>query len=395
MKILIVGTGAQGSVIATEMVKNPKVSEVRLSDIDLRKAEQLKERLKSEKVRTHRVNANKIDDVVRAAKDVNLIVNATTWNPQFNLNMMEAALKVGAHYQDLASFPPEQLALSERWKEAGLTALIDTGVSPGLTNTLAALAADKLDLVEEIRIRLWAGGESKKLVSLWSPETAWGDMAAEPIVYEKGQYKKVPPFSGEEVYNFPDPIGPQTVYWHSHEEPETLPRFIGKGVKYADFKMGGSVFPLAKAVVELGLLNDKPIDVKGVKVSPRDVFLALIPPTPPMEEVERMIKAGIISIQSCGAVDVKGEKKGAKMRYILYSTFMDIKEVEKRMPGANPVAYVTSVPASIYTKMILAGRIKTRGVVPPEALEPGVRQEYMTELAEKGIRVHEKMEKLG
>jgi len=114
-----------------------------------------------------------------------------------------------------------------------------------------------------------------------------------------------------------------------------------------------------------------------------------------MEEVERMIKAGIISIQSCGAVDVKGQKKGAKMRYILYSTFMDIKEVEKRMPGANPVAYVTSVPASIYTKMILAGRIKTRGVVPPEALEPGVRQEYMTELAEKGIRVHEKMEKLG
>lgn len=395
MKILIVGTGAQGSVIATEMVKNPKVSEIRLSDIDLRKAEQLKERLKSKKVHTYRVDANRINDVVRVAKEVNLVVNATTCKLQFNLNLMKAALKVGAHYQDLASFPKEQLTLSERWKEAGLTALIATGASPGLTNTLAAQAADKLDIVEEIRIRLWAGEESKKLVSLWSPETAWTDMAEEPIVYEKGEYKKVPPFSGEEVYNFPDPVGPQTVYWHSHEEPETLPRFIGKGIKYADFKMGGSVFPLAKAIFELGLLNDKPIDVKGVKVAPRDVFLALVPPTPPMEEVERMIEAGIISIRGCCTVDVKGKKRGAKVRYTLYSNFMNIRELEKRMPGANPVAYITSVSASIYTKMLLAGRIKNRGVIPPEALEPEVRQACIAELAEKGIKVHEKMEKLG
>jgi len=235
MKILVVGTGAQGSVIATELVRSPGVSEVRLSDIDLGKAKRLAERLKSEKVHTHRVDAN--------------------WRPQFNLNIMEASLKVGAHYQDLASYPTEQLALSDRWKEAGLTALIDTGVSPGFTNVLAAQAADKLDRVEEIRIRLWGGVESKEPTSFWSPETAWTDMAAEPIVYENGEYKEVPPFSGEEAYNFPDPVGQQTVFWHSHEEPETIPRFIGKGVKYVDFKMGGPDFPLAKAIVELAFLR--------------------------------------------------------------------------------------------------------------------------------------------
>lgn len=394
MKILIVGTGAQGSVIATEIVKSPEVSEVRLSDIDLGKAERLAERLKSEKVRTYRVDANRINDVMRAAREVNVIVNTTTWNDQINLNIMEAALNVGAHYQDLASYPSKQLALSNRWKEARLTALIDTGVSPGFTNVLVAQAADKLDRVEEIRIRLWGGVESKKPISFWSPETAWADMAEEPVVYENGEYKEVPPFSGEEVYNFPDPVGPQTVFWHSHEEPETLPRFIGKGVKYVDFKMGGPRFPLAKAIVELGLLNDKPIDVKGVKVAPRDVFLALVPPTPSMEEVERMVKAGMINMRACCAVDVKGQKEGAEVRYILYSNFMDIHELEKRMPGANPVAYITSIPASIFTKMLVKGRIKTKGVIPPEALEPAVRQAFIAELAEKGITVREKVERL-
>jgi saccharopine dehydrogenase-like NADP-dependent oxidoreductase len=374
MKILIVGTGAQGSIIATEMVKSPEVSEVRLSDIDLGKVERLAERLNSEKV-------------------VDVIVNTTTWKPKFNLNIMEAALNVGALYQDLASYPTEQLALNDRWKKAGLTALIDTGVSPGVTNVLVAQATDKLDRVKEIRVRLWGGVESKEPTSFWSPETAWTDMAEKPIVYENGEYKKVPPFSGEEVYNFPD-VGPQTVFWHSHEEPETLPRFIGKGVKYVDFKMGGPDFPLAKAIVELGLMNDKPINVKGIKVAPRDVFLTLVPPTPSMEEMERMIKAEMISMRMCCAVDVKGQKKGAKMRYILYSSFMDINELKKRMPGANPVAYVTSVPASIFTKMLVKGRIKTRGVIPPEALEPAVRQAFIAELAEKGITVREKVESL-
>lgn len=395
MKILIVGIGAQGSIIATEMVKRPEVSEVRLSDIDLGKTERLAERLNSEKVRTHLVDANRIDDVMRAARNVNVIVNTTMWNAQFNLNIMEAALNVGAHYQDLASYPPEQLVLSDRWKEAGLTALIDTGVSPGFTNVLAAQAADKLDRVEEIRIRLWGGVESKEPTSFWSPETAWTDMAEKPIVYRNGEYKRVPPFSGEEIYNFPDPVGSQTVFWHSHEEPETLPRFIGKGVKYVDFKMGGPDFPLAKAIVGLGLMNDKPINVKGVKVAPRDVFLALVPPTPSMKEVERMIKAGMINMRICCAADVKGQKEDAKMRYILYSNFMDINELKKRMSGANPVAYITSIPASIFTKMLVKGRIKTRGVIPPEALEPAVRQAFIAELAEKGITVREKVERLG
>jgi len=400
MKALIVGAGAQGAVIAGELLKSPDVTEIRLSDIDLKRAEGIAKSLESDKVNTHRVDANKVDDIMRAAKDVNLIVNATTWIAQFNLNIMEAALKVGAHYEDMASFPagvryednvsypPGQLSLMDKWKKAGLTALIDCGSSPGVTNVLAAHAADRLDRVEKVRVLL-AGKvlkEAKEYVPAWSPETLWGDMARYSVVYEDGEFKRVPPWSGEEVYAFPDPIGPVTVYWHNHEEPETLGRFIGKGVRYADFKMGGPEFSLAKAIFRHGLLDTKPREVKGVKVVPRDFFFALIPPTLPPEEVERKRKAGLLGEATwCMLVEVHGEKAGEKLTYIIY-------RVAKTGPD-EPMIPLTGIAASIFARMLGKGRIKTKGVVPPEALEPEVRQAFLAELAEYGVVFTERAER--
>jgi len=79
---------------------------------------------------------------------------------------------------------------------------------------------------------------------------------------------------------------------------------------------------------------------------------------------------------------------------ILYSNFIDIHELKKRIPGANPIAYITSVSASIFTKMLVKGRIKTRGIIPPEASKPAVRHAFIAELAEKGITVRKKVERL-
>ncbi|RLI39948.1 hypothetical protein DRO69_13600, partial [Candidatus Bathyarchaeota archaeon] len=293
-KILVVGTGAIGIVIASELSKNPDVDEVRLADINLQRAERIRDWLKSEKVSAHRVDAGKPDDVVRAAKDVDVIVNATL--PRFNLTITNAALKAKANYIDLAMYDyssyTKQLELDDKYKEAGLTALLNAGSSPGITNVLAAHAADKLDRVDAIRIRIFDNVESKEIVSTWSPKVMWDDMATEPVVYENGKYKKVPLFSGEEIYNFPDPIGPQTVYAHVHEEPVSLPRFIDKGLRYVDLKLGTPDMPIVKFVVQLGFLDEEPVEVGGVKVAPRDLFFKLIPPTLSFEEVENKIKAG-------------------------------------------------------------------------------------------------------
>lgn len=399
MKILVLGGyGAQGSVICTDLVKSPEVSEVICAGRNLEKAKRLADWLKSEKLSPLRVDAGNPDELLRAIKGVDVVVNAAL--PMFNLNIMQAALKSGAHYQDLAlgSPPPfeealsSELELSDKFKDAGLTALINTGVSPGITNVVAREAADRLDHVEEIRMRWFGSVESEENISLWSPETMWLDMKMEPIVYENGELKKVPPFSGEEEYKFPEPIGSQTVVHHHHEDVLTLSRFIGKGLKYVDFKAGGPHIPIAKALVQLGIVNDKPIDVKGTKVAPIDVLVALTPPVSSLEEMEKKIKAGImVNEQELFLVEVKGQKEGEETRYTFHWS-SSLREVYEKLPGASVVSYLTAIPAAIFAKMLGRGDIKTKGVIPPECLEPEARKTFLAELAKKGITIHEKVE---
>ena len=396
MKAVVVGTGAIGIVIASELACNQETEEVRLADINLQRAERIRDWLKSEKVSAHRVDASKSDEIVRIAEGVDVIVNATL--PRFNLTIMDAAFWAKANYVDLAlddySSFLKQLEFHDKWKAAGLTALLNAGSAPGITNVLAAQAADRLDRVDAIRIRIFDSVESKEIVSTWSPEVMWDDMATEPVVYENGNFKRVPLFSGEEIYNFPDPIGPQTVVAHVHEEPVTLPRFIGKGLKHVDLKLGTPDMPTVKFVVELGLLDEEPVDVEGVKVVPRDLFFKLIPRTLSFEEVEKKIKAGtLIDARECYVVEVEGEKAGKKMTYILSVPFPSLLEVQEKLPGATHESYVTGISAAIFTGMICTEDIKTKGVFLPECLELEARETFMAKLAEKDIKIQERVEK--
>jgi len=393
MKTLVVGTGAIGIVVASELARSPEVEEVRLADINVQRAERASAWLKSEKVSTHRVDAGRPDDVVGVAEGVDVIVNATL--PRFNSEIMDAAFRAKANYLDLAmgegSSFLKQLEQDDRWSEAGLTALLNAGSSPGITNVLAAHAAGKLHRVDAIRIRIFDSVEGKGIVSTWSPKVMWDDMATEPVVFENGKFKEVPLFSGEEIYNFPDPIGPQTVVAHVHEEPWSLPRFIGKGLKYVDLKLGTPDMPIVKFVVQLGLMDEKAIDVGGVKVAPRDLFLKLVPPTLSFEEVKNKIRAGtLIDAQECYAIEIEGEKEGKRTTYISSVLFPSLREVQEKMSGATHESYVTGVSAAVFTQMVCMGDIEAKGVFLPECLRLEERKKFIAELAKRDIRISER-----
>jgi len=403
MKVLVVGGyGAQGSVMCTYLAKRPDVSEIVCAGRDLAKAKRLVERLKSDKVSPKKLDVTKPDELTAAAKGMDLVVNSTV--PKNNLLIMDAVLKGGAHYQDLASGPADtpmdkfisqQIERGPKYEDAGLTALINTGSSPGVTNVVARHAADKLDRVDEIKIRFTGLMETKEFISVWSPETAWDDMAEEPFLYENGKLRRVPPFSGEEVYSFPEPFGPQKVVHHHHEEVVTLPRFIGKGLKYVDFKMGDPGMHIAKAIWQIGLLSRKPINVRGTKVAPRDVFISAIPPTPTMEEVEQKIKDGtLIDASECGIVVVTGEKADARIRYTYEWPTLSLREANRMVPGATQESYCTGVPAAIFAWMLGRGEIKTTGVIAPECLDLEVRNTFLSKLAEMRMPVYEKAKRL-
>jgi len=386
LKISVIGSGVQGSSIAFILAKTPGVSEIVSADIDLNRARQAVEKIKSDIVSAERVDASKVDDLFRVVKESDTVINAT---PRFNLNIMEAALKSRANYVDLASGDGEevedsvqrQLAFDDKFKDAGVTAVVYQG-GPFTTNVPVRYAADRLDRVDEIRLRLgWTGEEREEFIPTWSPawspEVALTEWVPPATIYENGKWKEVSPFSGVEDYPFPEPLGPATVCFIDYEPTHTLPRFI-KGVKYVDYKITPD--RMAGALIKIGLASDKSIDVKGVKVAPRDVLLALTPPA--SETSAKMERKGALETRGkeaygCSLAEVKGEKTGEKITYIVYKISSFRENYEKWGTMWAGVA----VPAALTATMLAKGEIKTKGVIPPEGLEP---EPFLAKLAEKG-----------
>jgi len=402
VKILVLGGyGAQGSVMCAELVKHPKASEVICAGRKLEKANAFKDKLKSEKLSTRQVDLNSVNDVRKAVKDADadVVINAASYI--YDLRIMKACAETGASYQDLALGPcidapgasvPKvleiKLKLDEKFKKNGKVALIATGMDPGITDIFAGYAADKLDHVYEVRMKDCGVTKSSEPISTWAPNLLWYDMIQEPYVYEGKKLKKVPPFSGEETYVFPDPIGPQPCYHHFHEEPVIMSRFL-KDLRYVEFKMCGPGMPFAKALYDYGLAKNEPVTVKSVKVVPLDLFLALTPPTPTMEEVKKMIKEGKLQDEiTCLAVDIKGEEKGKEVDYTFY-TVLSLKEANKRMPGTTATSYFVGIGGEVFSELLIEGKIRTKGVVPAEALTPRERVALIHKLADKGIKICE------
>jgi saccharopine dehydrogenase-like NADP-dependent oxidoreductase len=395
--VLVVGCGAQGKVISTYLYRSRETERILLADVNVETCRLHATRVKSEKLSAYALDAGNIDAVAKLAEGTDIIVNAVP--PKFNLPLMDAALKSGTHYVDLAFGPPydmfdKQMQKNRAFTESNLTALTCTGSSPGIVNVIAAHAADELDTVQSIRLRIGDVMLSKEPISTWSPETMLGDMAEEPIVFENGEYKRVPPFSGEEVFDFPEPVGAQPTFMHVHEEAITLPRFIRKGITYLDVKLGTPDMPMIKSLVDLGLCGTNPIDVDGCKVIPRHLLLRLFPPTPTPEEIQRKLEAGTITdAHQTYVVKIVGGKEGRIVSYTYTVIAPSLRQVQEKMSGATHESFLTGTSAAVFTEMLGEGRIRTKGVIAPECLDREARLEYLSRIAKLNVQVEMTVEK--
>ncbi len=393
MKVLGVGAGAQGGPCASILSRDKTVSKIVLGDINLGLANKVKGKLRSDKISAVKLDAGDMADIERAARGVDVIINLTL--TAFDVNIMKTALSVGAHYVDTSFGEPslmdirardnilgqiiekKPLILDHGFKEAGLTALVGCGASPGIANILAKYVCDKLDRVDEIRIRLGRKSlaPSTEVVAAWEPtwspfRALWG-YAVEPTLFEDGQYKRYPIFSGYEEYHFPEPVGMIPLVYHQHQEPITLPHFIGKGIRYCDFKY--TVDTRAGTLIKTGLASSDPVEVKGVRVAPIDVLMKIV--RPPVDsflgEDENTVKLPPKIVGRLG-IEVKGGKgtEDIECKLVLplslYETVEEKLDIYRRFGASN--IYV-SLPAVVGAKMCVEGHA-ARGVIAAECLDP-------------------------
>lgn len=384
MKIAIIGCGGQGTLLACLLAKEEDIEQLILADRDAssaKRAEGVVKAISTEvELKIEQLDASKKEDVARVAKGADIIFNATF--PEFNIPVMEACLDVGAHYLDLLAYPfklpgiPEhgtidaQLELDDKFKAAGLTALVSMGVSPGWTDIAARYIIDQLDTVDTVMLRIGGRYDSKELIAPFASEVLMGEWfgAPYPICVDNGEIKEVDLLESAEPYQFPEPLGWLTVYTVTlHTEVRTIPEFVGKPVKHIELKNA----------VDIGKWAMKDVWVEAIRkqtakyperemIKMTELFgKSFIQPADTREAYDK----GIITGGRCGfCVEVTGQKDGRRMCHTVCRVVTNV-DAQKRVAWAGDGNYVTVVPSLVTVLMIGSGEITKRGVIGGAALD--------------------------
>jgi len=346
---------------------------VRLLDSDLDAARRIARRYGGGRAEPDIADARDPKALAAQLDGAAAVVNAGPY--VFNLTVMEAALRAGCHYVDLGGLfhtSRKQLALDKTFRRAGLLAVLGMGSAPGIMNVMARAAADPLKRVSAIKVYNGGADFTRYEAALafgFSPATVLDEFTMKPVIFEKGRFRATKPLSGGEDFLFE--LGFQKVHRSLHSEVATLPlSYRSKGLRECFFKIAydPTLVERLKLLVGLGL-TDREKGLRGV--APRDVLLDCFKRMPPAPD--------FIDDRDGLAVVVEGEDRRGRVtvRY-------DVTAGPQKQPPLSAVARDTGFPPSIVARMILEGRIRERGVLPPERCVP-VRP-FFEALAERGMR---------
>ncbi|HAK44981.1 MAG TPA: hypothetical protein DCO79_03545 [Spirochaeta sp.] len=403
-RVMIMGTGAQGSAVAKLLDKEPNVAEIICADYDLKAAEDLGKSLS--KAKAVQVNAKDVNDIIKAGEGVDIIVNGLPIS--FNMTVMDAAIKLKAHYQDLCmteiegkdSVESTKFMFSEmnkRFSDAGVLALTNTGSAPGLINVLVRELTEKFDTVDDIEMNVYEGVWSNKFVPFWwSPDVAFADMSEIPTRFENGKHVKTTQFANPVMMNFPGVDGKIRMVDHNHEEPVTMGLNADKYLKNAKnilFRYGGPHIELSEALWNMGFLShEKRISADGAEYVPFDLVIEHAPPAPKYkDEIKEIIEDGLVTEEGAFQVLVTGTKDGKPLKITSYVNTPGLIEAFEKS-GISHEAYLTGQSAFIFTKMMVDDAVSQTGLISPEVLDAGARKFFFDEAAKLEITFDEIIE---
>jgi lysine 6-dehydrogenase len=379
MKLLVLGAGLQGCACAYDLLKNPEVAQVTLADL---RPERLPPFLRSDwkgRLRPVRLDVTDGAAVAAAFRDHAAVMSAIPY--YYNGDMARAAVTAGCHFSDLGGNTEivlEQKKLDAEAQAKGISVIPDCGLAPGMVNILAAEGIRRLDRAEKVKI--FVGGLPQapepplNYQIVYSLEGALDYYTTPSWILRRGQPVQVEALSEVEPVEFPAPVGTLEAF-HTGGGISTLPfAYQGKVdvMEYKTLRYPGHA-ALMRPMRELGLLSNEPIDVKGKKVVPRDVFIAAVHP--------RLFKPegpDLVALQ----VQVTGTK-GGQPRAITFR-LIDRYDAEH---GISAMMRTTGYSLSITGQMQVDGRITVKGVHTPDEAVPF--REYVMELNRRGVRIEE------
>ena len=379
MRIFVLGAGATGSLLAQLLERQGHT--VWCGDRDPERARRFLGRRST--IPVTEVNARNLRGIVKVAKGCQLIVNASA--SVFNEIVLRAALRLRAHYMDLSShltrnpFKAEQFRYTKRFEEKSRAALINAGVAPGLTNLLVKRAADMLDELHSVRVRLYESTESEDPISQWSPEVSFDEAVSHPRVYRKGKFQLAKRFSEIEPFRFLEPIGTRRVVLAAQDEVATLPYFIP--MQDLDVKIGGNEIDRLRRWHKQGKLSRS-----------RGMARQRFPQTFSPKRIAKLIRQGILqNARFAAAVLVTGVKHGKKEdQHLLIRSdcmFPTLYQIRQQGRFTTPIAYATAHMAALFAKFFPR---ELAAVLAPEMLPPETPRAILSGIRNNSIRMTHK-----
>jgi saccharopine dehydrogenase-like NADP-dependent oxidoreductase len=386
MKILVVGCGGVGAAFAPIAARRDFYEHIVFADHHQGRASSVVERYDKG---TGRFSAATLDASDPAAvtelcraEGITHVLNAV--DPRLVMPIFTGAFDAGATYLDMAlslsePHPEEpygepgvklgdaQFARADAWEERGLLALVGMGVEPGLSDVFARYAQDHLfGSIDQVDVRDGAnlvvkGYDFAPSFSIW---TTIEECLNPPIVWEKERgWYTLPPFSEPETFTFPEGIGPIDCVQIEHEEVLLIPRWIDCRRVTFKYGLGDEFIEVLKTLHKLGLDATDPVEVRGTKVSPRDVVAACLPDP-----------AGLgpkMSGKTCAGTRVTGTGTDGNAREVYLYHVVDNQETWGR-DRAQAVVWQTAVNPVVALELLANGSWSGAGVLGPEAFEPTV-----------------------
>lgn len=386
--LLIIGAGAAGSVVAKKAALCRDVfKNIHLASRTLSKCEAVARDCKTP-IEVSQIDA---DDTAQVAALIRkfkpeLVVNMAL--PYQDLPIMDACLETGVHYLDTANYEPKdvakfeyswQWAYQERYKKAGLLAVLGCGFDPGVTNIFTAYAAKHL--FDEIHyldiIDCNAGDHGKSFATNFNPEINIREVTQDGKYFENGKWIDVKALSIGRDIDYPE-VGPRKSYLIYHEELESIVKNFPT-LKRARFWMtfSDNYIKHLDVLQSVGMTRIDPIMYNGQEIIPLQFLKALLPEPSSLAE-------NYSGKTSIGTV-IQGIKDGKEKKYIIYNVCdhsMCNKEVK-----AQAVSYTTGVPAATGALMVMKGLWTGTGVMNVEEFNPDV---FLEELAKQGLPWHVK-----
>jgi len=387
-KILIIGAGGVGNVVAHKCAMVPEVfGEVTLASRTVSKCDAIAASVKQRTGRaiaTAQVDADNPQETAELIRKTGakLLINVAL--PYQDLALMDACLAAGCDYMDTANYEPKdvakfeyswQWAYQERFEKAGLTALLGSGFDPGVTNVFTAWALkhhfDEIHTLDIVDVN--GGNHGKAFATNFNPEINIREVTAECRHFESGSFVETPPMSLHQSFTCPDGVGTYEIYRMYHEELESLVKHIPT-LKRAQFWMSFSSNYLKHLEVlgNVGMTRIDPVIHNGVEIIPLQFLKAVLPDPGDLGKTTKG--------KTCIGNIITGLKDGAFKAVYVYN-ICDHEACFAEV-GSQAISYTTGVPAMLGAKQILSGNWRKPGVWNMEQHDPDA---FMNDLNSHGL----------